>query len=100
MIGHMILRKSEEKDNVLGMKVIGGQIAASGRPIALVDKIRPGSIAEVEGRIKEGKFNAHVLFVVSCYIYLHTHRVPSLMSSMCNLLSISFFAKQSTFHDR
>lgn len=68
MIGHMILRKSQDTDNVLGMKVIGGKIGPSGRPIAFVEKVRPGSIAEVEGLIKEGKFDVVLLcaFFFNC----------------------------------
>lgn len=75
MIGHMILRKCEETDNVLGMKVVGGRIGLNGRPQALVEKVRPGSIAEVEGLIKEGKLNA-VYFCANILIIAntqHTH---------------------------
>lgn len=78
MIGHMILRKYYDGEDVLGLKVIGGQplpydtpTSGGGGPRnngttaaiggvsnisygAIVDKVKRGSVADTEGHIKAG----------------------------------------------
>jgi len=53
----MILRK-EIRDgaslNVLGLRVIGGQILEGGRIGAIVEKVKKGSIADQIGRLRPG----------------------------------------------
>ncbi|XP_046869596.1 uncharacterized protein LOC6648132 isoform X12 [Drosophila willistoni] len=62
MIGHMILRKYYDGEDILGLKVNGGQpirniggagAGASGRA-AIVEKVKRGSVADLEGRIRPG----------------------------------------------
>jgi len=50
----MILRKSNEGEDILGLKVIGGQILANGRIGAIIEKVKRGSIADQEGHIRPG----------------------------------------------
>lgn len=54
MIGHMILRKSNEGEDILGLKVIGGQILSNGHIGAIIEKVKRGSIADQEGHIRPG----------------------------------------------
>lgn len=56
MIGHMILRKNHNGEDILGLKVIGGRPTVSGRRGAFIEKVKRGSIAEQEGHIKPGKY--------------------------------------------
>lgn len=55
MIGHMILRKNLDSEDRLGLKVVGGTIDANGRLSAIVEKVKHGSIADLEGHIQAGK---------------------------------------------
>lgn len=55
MIGHMILRKSLDGEDILGLKVVGGKILPNGAQAAIVEKVKRGSIADQEGHIKPGK---------------------------------------------
>lgn len=55
MIGHMILRKSYDSDDILGLKIVGGKRLANGGVGAIVEKVKRGSIADLEGHIKPGK---------------------------------------------
>lgn len=57
MIGHMILRKNLDSDDKLGLKVVGGTIDANGRLSAIVEKVKHGSIADLEGHIQAGKLS-------------------------------------------
>ncbi|KAJ6635288.1 Regulating synaptic membrane exocytosis protein 2, partial [Pseudolycoriella hygida] len=54
VIGHMILRKNIEGEDILGLKVVGGQILSNGRIGAIIEKVKRGSIADQEGRIRPG----------------------------------------------
>lgn len=54
MIGHMILRKSLEGEDILGLKVVGGKVLANGARGAVVEKVKRGSIADLEAHIKPG----------------------------------------------
>ncbi|XP_030244243.1 regulating synaptic membrane exocytosis protein 2 isoform X15 [Drosophila navojoa] len=55
MIGHMILRKYYDGEDILGLKVNGGQTVGLGGPCrAIVEKVKRGSVADVEGCIRPG----------------------------------------------
>lgn len=68
MIGHMILRKYYDGEDILGLKVIGGQplpyatssndssgsSGGGGGCGAFVEKVKRGSVADVEGHIRPG----------------------------------------------
>lgn len=55
MIGHMILRKNIDGEDILGLKVIGGKQLPNGSRGAIIEKVKRGSIADQEGHIKPGK---------------------------------------------
>ena len=55
MIGHMILRKNIDGEDILGLKIIGGKILPSSRKGAIIEKVKRGSIAEQEGHLRVGK---------------------------------------------
>lgn len=89
MIGHMILRRgggtAASRDvggssaAILGLKIIGGKLLEGGRTGAVIDKVKRGSIADVEGQLRPGNqktnsshftnnitsFNFHQCFVLS-----------------------------------
>lgn len=54
MIGHMILRKSLDGEDILGLKITGGQLFPNGSRGSIVEKVKRGSIADQEGHIKPG----------------------------------------------
>lgn len=54
MIGHMILRKNIDGEDILGLKIVGGQLLVNGRHGAIIEKVKRGSIADQEGHIKPG----------------------------------------------
>ncbi|XP_013144286.1 PREDICTED: regulating synaptic membrane exocytosis protein 2 [Papilio polytes] len=60
MIGHMVLRKSVVEGSshssaaILGLKVVGGKILPDGTRGAIVEKVKKGSIADIEGQLKIG----------------------------------------------
>ncbi|XP_030374996.1 regulating synaptic membrane exocytosis protein 1 isoform X2 [Scaptodrosophila lebanonensis] len=72
MIGHMILRKYYDGEDILGLKVNGGQpltlehngstggggisgsSSSSGACGAIVEKVKRGSVADLEGRLRPG----------------------------------------------
>lgn len=53
----MILRKSNEGEDILGLKIIGGQVLSNGRIGAIIEKVKRGSIADQEGHIRPGNLN-------------------------------------------
>lgn len=59
MIGHMILRKNIDGEDILGLKVVGGRTLPNGRRGAIIDKVKRGSIADQEGHIKPGNHDCH-----------------------------------------
>ena len=61
MIGHMILRKHVDGEDILGLKVLGGQPLPNGRLGAIIDKVKRASIAELEGHIKPGRCHGILL---------------------------------------
>lgn len=74
MIGHMILRKNLEGEDILGLKIVGGTSISSDRIGAMIEKVKRGSIADKEGHLKPGK---NLLLI------------PSNCLRQCNCLSIS-----------
>lgn len=59
MIGHMILLKSSgagsSSSSILGLKVVGGKLLEDGSMGALIEKVKKGSTADVEGQLRPGK---------------------------------------------
>jgi regulating synaptic membrane exocytosis protein 2 len=55
MIGHMILRKNLDGEDILGLKIVGGHTISSTRIGAIIEKVKRGSIADQEGHLKPGK---------------------------------------------
>jgi regulating synaptic membrane exocytosis protein 2 len=58
MIGHMILRKNIDGEDILGLKIVGGKTLSSSRKGAIIEKVKRGSIAEQEGNLRVGKRTA------------------------------------------
>ncbi|XP_019867469.2 regulating synaptic membrane exocytosis protein 2 [Aethina tumida] len=58
MIGHMILRRGRDMNGssaaILGLKVVGGKILENGFKGAVIEKVKKGSIADVEGQLRPG----------------------------------------------
>lgn len=55
MIGHMILRKNIDGEDILGLKIVGGKTVSSSQKGAVIEKVKRGSIADQEGHLKPGK---------------------------------------------
>lgn len=60
MIGHMVLRKSVvdggSHSSILGLKVVGGKLLPDGTRGAIVEKVKKGSIADLEGQLRIGEY--------------------------------------------
>ncbi|XP_072936101.1 regulating synaptic membrane exocytosis protein 2 isoform X2 [Epargyreus clarus] len=60
MIGHMVLRKAVVEGGthssaaILGLKVVGGKLLPDGTRGAIVEKVKKGSIADLEGQVRIG----------------------------------------------
>ncbi|XP_063374166.1 regulating synaptic membrane exocytosis protein 2 isoform X7 [Cydia amplana] len=60
MVGHMVLRKSVVEGSghssaaILGLKVVGGKMLSDGTRGAIVEKVKKGSIADLEGQLRTG----------------------------------------------
>lgn len=71
LIGHMILRKcirepqgsggsssgSSTTSSILGLKVTGGKLMQGGHIGAVIERVKKGSIADLEGQLKPGTNN-------------------------------------------
>lgn len=55
MIGHMILKKCIDGEDILGLKIVGGTLPSS-RKGAIIERVKRGSIADQEGHLKAGNF--------------------------------------------
>jgi len=62
MIGHMILKKTVREGvgptssaAILGLKVVGGKLLENGGRGALIEKVKKGSTADVEGHLRPGE---------------------------------------------
>ncbi|KAL3990179.1 C2 domain family protein [Acanthocheilonema viteae] len=53
LIGHMILHKASGAQD-LGLKVVGGRRSDTGRLGAFITRVKPGSVADTVGRLREG----------------------------------------------
>lgn len=61
MIGHMILRRNSRDTTsssaaILGLKVVGGRILENGLKGAIIEKVKKGSIADIEGQLRPGSY--------------------------------------------
>lgn len=71
MIGHMVLRKSVVEGSshssaaILGLKVVGGKLQPDGTRITVVEKVKKGSIADLEGQLRIGECSRCGIFVKS-----------------------------------
>nr|CAD7396318.1 unnamed protein product [Timema poppensis] len=61
MIGHMILKKTVREGvgptssaAILGLKVVGGKLLENGGRGALIEKVKKGSTADIEGQLRPG----------------------------------------------
>lgn len=81
MIGHMVLRKhvlphgaadGSSSASILGLKVVGGKLLESGARGALIEKVKKGSIADLEGQLRPGGFYLSSLLypVFFCFCFL------------------------------
>lgn len=59
MMGHMILRRDTRdtsfNTSILGVKVVGGKTLDNGELGAVIEKVKKGSIADVEGQLRPGE---------------------------------------------
>ncbi|XP_063980189.1 regulating synaptic membrane exocytosis protein 2 isoform X2 [Diachasmimorpha longicaudata] len=65
-IGHMILKKSVSgSSGILGLKVVGGKLMNDDKIGAIIEKVKKGSAADLEGQLKPGdeviEWNGHPL---------------------------------------
>lgn len=65
MIGHMILRRNSRDTTgssaaILGLKVVGGKILENGMKGAVIEKVKKGSIADVEGQLRPGQYSGRL----------------------------------------
>lgn len=58
MIGHVILQTSYDCEDIL--KVSGGKLLPSGSRGAVVDAVKSGSIADLEGHILPGEYHTNL----------------------------------------
>ncbi|XP_061937023.1 regulating synaptic membrane exocytosis protein 2 isoform X9 [Apis cerana] len=57
IIGHMVLRKqsgSGSSSSILGLKVVGGKLLEDGSMGAVIEKVKKGSTADIEGQLRPG----------------------------------------------
>ncbi|XP_076685266.1 rab3 interacting molecule isoform X5 [Andrena cerasifolii] len=57
IIGHMVLRKqpgSGSSSSILGLKVVGGKLLENGSMGAVIEKVKKGSTADIEGQLRPG----------------------------------------------
>ncbi|EJD75259.1 rab-3-interacting molecule unc-10 [Loa loa] len=54
LIGHMILHKTNGTHGDLGLKVVGGRRSDTGRLGAFITRVKPGSVADTVGHLREG----------------------------------------------
>ncbi|XP_076639430.1 rab3 interacting molecule isoform X8 [Colletes latitarsis] len=87
LIGHMVLRKqpgSGSSSSILGLKVVGGKLLENGFTGAVIEKVKKGSTADMEGRLRPGdeviKWNRRSLqnksFLEVCEIIAESRQEP------------------------
>ncbi|KXJ79310.1 hypothetical protein RP20_CCG001520 [Aedes albopictus] len=57
MIGHMVLQRNVDSEDVLGLRVRGGQVLPHNEKGAIVEQVQRGSIADQEGHIRPENYN-------------------------------------------
>lgn len=66
MIGHMILKKNLDGEDILGLKIVGGTSLPSSRKGALIERVKRGSIADQEGHLIAGNFRQIFFQIIVC----------------------------------
>lgn len=61
MIGHMILKRGSREAAgssaaILGLKIAGGKLLDNGHRGAVIEKVKKGSIADIEGQLRPGSY--------------------------------------------
>lgn len=77
MIGHVILQKSFDGEDLI--QVSGGRLLANGSRGAVVEAVKSGSIAELEGHILPGEYH-HIQFLHGHYYFPYNHKNISKIS--------------------
>lgn len=82
MIGHMILRRnltdtSGSSAAILGLKIVGGRILDNGIKGAIIEKVKKGSLADVEGQLNPGE-------CYFCFIYLYNKKWHKTVMTVTN----------------
>ncbi|CAG9531485.1 unnamed protein product [Cercopithifilaria johnstoni] len=54
LIGHMVLHKANGTKGDLGLKVVGGRRSDTGRLGAFITRVKPGSVADTVGHLRQG----------------------------------------------
>lgn len=70
----MVLRKqpgSGSSSSILGLKVVGGKLLENGSMGAVIEKVKKGSTADIEGQLRPGK-------TINITRWPGTHPPPSL----------------------
>lgn len=83
MIGHISFRRSIDGDEILGLKVAGGRMTASGRRAAFIEKVKANSLADVEVHLQPG--NIHPLDAVHLCVNVQASPRLFLSISLCFL---------------
>lgn len=83
MIGHVILQKSYDGEDSL--KVSGGRLLPSGSRGAVVDAVKCGSIADLEGHVLPGEYHT------TLHGHTHTTTYPATHSPTLYFFSISVY---------
>lgn len=84
-----MLRKSFDGEDILGLKVSGGQSLPNGRIGAVIDKVKRGSIADRDGHIKPGKLTQILKFS-------HTQKTRDILSFMQNKNNLNYDQKKKS----
>lgn len=91
MIGHMILRKNIDGDDILGLKIVGGKVVSSSKKGAVIEKVKRGSIADQEGHLKPGKTSNDDKYFSDPQPRAHLLVHSSVADVLCVLLKPFFF---------
>lgn len=78
MIGHVILQKSFEGEELIS--VAGGKLLANGNRGAVIESVKCGSVADLEGHILPGEYR------IGRIPWQPTHQFPSTLSTSLSLI--------------
>lgn len=87
MIGHVILQKSYDGEDLL--KVSGDKLLASGSRGAVVDAVKCGSIADQEGHILAGEYHASLKCGPTLHVHTLSHPPQLHITAVLNLVIVS-----------